>query len=61
MKARFEEALAAAEQEMIKRNEETNSRARHSPSGVPYRLMYPSTKTEPVSGENRGMTGRGIP
>ncbi|CAL8468388.1 g7928 [Coccomyxa elongata] len=61
VKAKFEEALAAAELEMIKRNEDARSRARHSPSGVPYQLMYPSTKTEPVSGENRGMTGRGIP
>ena len=62
VKTKFEEALAAAEQVMIKRNEDAKSRARHSPSGVPYRLMYPSTNTEPVDPDtNRGGTGRGIP
>ena len=44
------------------RNKDPGSRARHhGPAGLAYNLMYPSTETNPVSQENRGMTGRGIP
>ena len=60
---KFVEKLKQAEQEMIAANDATNSasRARSSPAGVAYRLMYPSTVTEPVTPDNKGMTGRGIP
>ena len=61
LRKKFEDALAAAEQEMIRRNADPGSRARHSPAGVPYRLMYPSVKTDPPTAENQGMTGCGIP
>lgn len=61
VKEKFEKALKAAEQEMSNRNKDVNSRARHSPAGLPYFLMYPSTDTEPVTPKNWGMTGRGIP
>ena len=60
---KFVEKLQQAELEMIAANDASNpaSRARSSPAGVAYRLMYPSTVTEPVTPDNRGMTGRGIP
>ncbi|KAK9915325.1 hypothetical protein WJX75_007630 [Coccomyxa subellipsoidea] len=61
LRKKFEDALAAAEQEMIRRNADPGSRARHSPAGAPYRLMYPSVKTDPPTAENQGMTGCGIP
>ena len=61
LKEKFEDALAAAEQLMIQRNADSGSRARHSPAGIPYRLMYPSSKTDPPTLENQGMTGCGIP
>ena len=37
------------------------SRARCAPAGIPYTLLYPSTDTCPVTPDNKGMTGRGIP
>ena len=46
---------------MIDSNNQATSRARHEPAGVPYTLLYPSTDTEPVTPDNKGMTGRGIP
>ncbi len=50
---------------MIERNStngaQSHSRARRSPSGIPYTLLYPSTQTEAVTMANMGMTGRGIP
>ena len=60
---KFVKKLKQAELEMIAANDATNpaSRARSSPAGVAYRLMYPSTVTEPVTPANKGMTGRGIP
>jgi hypothetical protein len=60
---KFVKKLKQAELQMIAANDATNpaSRARSSPSGVAYRLMYPSTVTEPVTPDNKGMTGRGIP
>ena len=42
-------------------NQQDESRARHIPGGVPYTLMYPSTDSNPVTPDNKGMTGRGIP
>ena len=61
LKEKFEHALAEAEAMMIGRNAEEASRARHAPAGVPYTLLYPSTDTYPVTPDNKGMTGRGIP
>ncbi|EIE19399.1 Lipoxigenase, partial [Coccomyxa subellipsoidea C-169] len=61
LRKKFEDAMAAAEQLMIKRNSDPESRARHSPAGVPYRLMYPSVQTDPPTPGNQGMTGCGIP
>ncbi len=61
LRKKFEDAMAEAEQLMIKRNSDPESRARHSPAGVPYRLMYPSVQTDPPTPENQGMTGCGIP
>ena len=61
IKSRFEQALAEAESEMAARNSTPGSHARSSPSGVPYRLMYPSVESTPVTQANRGMTGCGIP
>lgn len=60
---KFVNKLKQAELEMIAANDATDpaSRARSSPAGVAYRLMYPSTVTEPVTPDNKGMTGRGIP
>ena len=58
----FREALESAEAEMEARNENPASRARyHGPAGLAYNLMYPSTETNEVDTENRGITGRGIP
>jgi hypothetical protein len=57
----FTNAIREAEKEMIARNESGKSRARHSPSGIPYTLLYPSTNTKPIDDENRGVTGRGVP
>ena len=60
---KFVKKLKQAELEMEAANNATNSasRARNSPAGLAYRLMYPSTITEPVTPDNNGMTGRGIP
>ena len=60
-KARFDRDIADAENIMIQRNTDDNSRARRSPAGIPYTLLYPSTNTEEVITLNMGMTGRGIP
>ena len=61
LKEEFEHALAKVEEAMEGRNAQAASRARHAPAGVPYTLLYPSTDTYPVTPDNKGMTGRGIP
>ena len=61
IKKKFEDALVAAEAEMVARNERVASRARHAPAGVAYTLMFPSTTSNPVTVDNRGLTGMGIP
>ena len=61
LKEKFERDLVKAEEAMIQRNAQATSRARHEPTGVPYTLLYPSTATNPVTTDNRGMTGCGIP
>ena len=61
IKKTFEEAMAAAEAKMAARNELVASRARHAPAGVAYTLMFPSTTSNPVTPDNRGLTGMGIP
>ena len=57
----FIQALKDAETTMHQRNKAVGpaSRARHSPAGVPYKLMYPSGGQ--VNASNQGVTGRGIP
>ena len=60
-KAQFDVSIAEAEHTMIRRNKDGKSRARCSPSGIPYTLLYPSTQTQAVTMRNMGMTGRGIP
>ena len=61
--AKFVKKLEEAEENMKAANDPDHSasRARISPAGIAYRLMYPSTATEPVTTENNVMTGRGIP
>jgi hypothetical protein len=61
LQAGFIQALSRAETIMHQRNEAGGpaSRARHSPVGVPYKLLYPSGGD--VEASNQGMTGRGIP
>ena len=61
LKAKFDANIADAEGIMIGRNTNGDSRARRSPSGIAYTLLYPSTRTETVTTSNMGMTGRGIP
>ena len=52
-----------AEAKMVARNKQglPASRVRHAPAGVAYTLMYPSTKENRVTKDNKGLTGMGIP
>ena len=63
LQGEFIQALKDAEATMHQRNQAVGaaSRARHSPAGVPYELMYPSGGHIDVIASKRGVTGRGIP
>lgn len=61
LQGEFIQALKDAEATMHQRNQTLGraSRARHSPAGVSYELLYPSGSE--VNTSNQGVTGRGIP